>query len=285
MFGSGADSDYNDKLKSGAEFSRALLLDTYSDIKKEILNVKNSDSLIHPNSTKVFLQTIASNEELARKVLSKDDVDKCINYYNESNEKVEYEEIRKICKQWFDILKDNQSKNKDIRDFFFHNAVFFDSLDGKFNSLRVYPYNKNAKKAMNAYLSVYIFMLKCMFEIRDDFIWSYSNIIDLLNDKSKILQPKSEENYYSILKKSELDCNIITTNYTPYVKEMTSKEVVYLHGKMTLFEDLKHLFVYDCTYDKAKIEDNLEYIIPFIMIPSGIKPIICPTQIDAFYSL
>ena len=70
LFGSGADSDYNDKLKSGAEFSRALLLDTYSDIKKEILNVKNSDSLIHPNSTKVFLQTIASNEELARKVLS-----------------------------------------------------------------------------------------------------------------------------------------------------------------------------------------------------------------------
>ena len=41
LFGSGADSDYNDKLKSGAEFSRALLLDTYSDIKKEILNVKN----------------------------------------------------------------------------------------------------------------------------------------------------------------------------------------------------------------------------------------------------
>lgn len=53
---------------------------------------------------------------------------------------------------------------------------------------------------------------------------------------------------------------------------------------MTWFEDIKQLMIYDCADDEERknIISNSKNIIPFILIPSGVKPIICSKQIKAF---
>lgn len=288
LFGSGADSDYNARLKSGASFARVLLLDMYAKERRQLVGENYANyKLIHPNSTKVFLQSVASNKELARKMLENEDVDKCMSYYEKGSNEVKYDIIQGICKTWLNALKSEYTDEDKVCKFFLEHAVFFDSLDEKFNSLRVIPHNKNAKKVINAYLSIYILMLQSMFDFEKDFEWTYSNIINLLTDENRTLPPTDEKNnYYSILKNSALEYNVATTNYTNFVESSTSKEVVYLHGKMTWFEDLKHLTIYDCTIEseRKKIEDNIENIIPFILIPSGVKPLICSKQIEAFHN-
>lgn len=286
LFGSGADTDYNDRLKSGTSFSKSLLLDENLSERKKLLGEEFAQyKFIYPNSTKVFLQSVASNAELAKKMLSPDDVSKCIRYYERSSNIVDYEEIRKICHKWFKALKANDENN--TQKFFFEHAVFFDSMDGKFNSLRHLAHDTNAKRIINAYLCVYILMLKSMFDIDENFEWNYSNIINLLLDKKEKLTSNKDDNYYNILRKSKLsssDYHVATTNYTPYVQDSTSEEVIYLHGCMTWFEDIKQLMIYDCADDEERknIISNSKNIIPFILIPSGVKPIICSKQIKAF---
>ena len=56
---------------------------------------------------------------------------------------------------------------------------------------------------------------------------------------------------------------------------------------MTLFEDLKSLSVFDCkplqnTNIQLSHDNQFSNIIPFILIPSGVKPIICQRQIQEF---
>ncbi|MCR4594114.1 MAG: hypothetical protein K5761_03575, partial [Clostridiales bacterium] len=62
------------------------------------------------------------------------------------------------------------------------------------------------------------------------------------------------------------------------------EHVVYLHGKLNLFENLNDLQVYtsqELLSSGVDLKENT--IIPFILIPSGVKPLICTKQIEAFH--
>ena len=63
------------------------------------------------------------------------------------------------------------------------------------------------------------------------------------------------------------------------------KDIVYLHGRLNWFEDLYHLTVYDCLDEKEleKAKQNKKHLIPFILIPSGVKPLICKKEISEFH--
>ncbi len=287
LFGSGADTAACKKLKSGDSFAEALLLGKYGKERKELLGEDFAEyQLIYPQSSKVFIQSIVENKEEAQKIFP-EKFDICYNYATKKEE-IDYSGvIRPMCKDFYDIIhSEEQEHAKDIRNFFLKNAVFFDSLDEKFNSLRNTEFNKNAKRVINAYVTIFIFMFKSLYDTPEGFQWTYENIFEVLQRDYDILSDITDGNYYSIVKKSGISCKIITTNYTELSEKLTEKPVTYLHGKLNWFEDLKNLTVYDCT-NKDELNKLIPLVkscclMPFILIPSGIKPIICKRQIKEF---
>ena len=285
LFGSGADSDYCRSLPSGAAFSSALLTDQYKKQRQCISPGRsNHHSLVRPNSINVFLKTIEAYQSKAEEVLGKECVEKCINYYNSHKNELR-DEIHKMCKEWYSaITKENDSE---IRNFFLNYAAFFDTLDVKFNSLRSIPLNDNACRVVNAYITIFVLMLHALYVIDDDFEWSWGSIFQLLDRNYDCLTtPPQKLTYYQAVADSNLHCNVVTTNYTDIARYVTKKDsTIYLHGKMTWFEDYKNLTIYDCCKEKERMLalENNENIFPFILIPSGVKPLICKKQIEEFH--
>lgn len=312
LFGSGADTDYCCKLKSGAAFNEALLTGKFTEERKVLLSsdsIAKQHNLINHNNTTLFVQTIVQNETAAKEIFCEDDVKKCKKYYDgdfvnkpkdtdtvKQEKELKREFVKKLCKYCYYVLKNNDmetSKYKEsdfpepqeIKEFFLSKAVFFDTLDEKFNSLRNIQYNTNAKKVINAYATVFILMMKTLYDLDGSFSWTYEDLFDKLSKDSEVFQcGKSKKTYYSIVKESGLDCNIVTTNYTDLAEKRTRKDVTYLHGNLKWFEDLQHLTIYDISNEdeKQKALENKEHLIPFILIPSGVKPLICQKQIKQF---
>ena len=284
LFGAGADSVYG--IGVGQSFVKPLLIDGYRDERRQMLDEGYNFSLIHKNSRKIYLQTIISNEPEARRVLGDDLVNRCIRKYNgEANiEGIPFEE-------WYSLLRSEEVvgyPQKNIHDFFMNNAVFFDTLDEKFNDLRNSELNANGKRVLNAYAAVFIKMIKDIYVIDDEFVWSYNNLFTLLERNYDRIQ-NVERSYYTILNDHIHACRdewvVSTTNYTDILKnELENYEVNYLHGKLCWFEDYKHLMIYDCSIDaeRKKALSNVNSLMPFILIPSGVKPLICKKQIDQF---
>lgn len=305
LFGSGADSCINHNLQSGASFSESVICNEYSKEVKQLSELDaNEYKIIYPSSSKVFIQTIYQNADKLRSIINNfsdtnkkpsitnDEIDLILNYYNKT--KINYNDtIRPICKKIYDIIFDKNEQvsdnNSEIKDFFLANAVFFDSFDEKFNSLRYEKMNLNAKRITNVYYLIFILMINGVYCIDNNFEWNIKNVIKKLKEDYDV---KSEqESYYSILKNFKCDYNLITTNYTNYIEQIKD-DAIYLHGKLTWFEDTLGLSVYDIKKEEEcqrllniieKRESNSEKgIIPFILIPSGVKPIICDKQIEQF---
>ena len=307
LFGSGADTDYNAKLGSGASFSKALLQNSYKDKCKKVTGNSYEYSLIHKRSKKVYIQTILENEEKAKEAgIKENDIELCKKYSKAQLSDYEKTNLDTNCKTWYDLLmSNNPGEEKDVQKFFFERAVFFDALDEKFNSLRYNDgkWSANAKRVINAYYTVFFYMIENIYD--GDVDDSVHDIKDLLNylkfaKKSDESSKNDDEKYYDILKNfldssEENNCRyfVTTTNYTDYVSEIFgTTNTAYLHGKLKWFEDLKTLQVFDCDddneYDKlleiveTQIKSKQTRLIPFIMIPSGVKPLICKKQINEF---
>lgn len=302
FFGAGAENTYG--VVTGEGF-RQPLLKPDKDQKRALKGLLGDDyknaPLLHHKSQKIYLQTIYSNPDEAKKVFDEERVAQYISYYRGSSkdDKNKFDfDMQKIAKQWYKLLTDDTADSnlgeKEIKDFFLKNAVFFDSLDEKFNSLRYVDWdNSNMRRVVNAYFLLFIEMLKGLYNT-DEFDWSMPNVLDLLN--REYTKPKYIESYYTILRdryiktnNGERPCSIATTNYTNLSSIYTQqKNIIYLHGKMTWFEDYKHLVIYDCTIPEERQEiikickDDYKTILPFILIPSGVKPLICKKQIDEF---
>ena len=306
LFGSGADTDYNAKLGSGASFSKALLQNSYKDKCKKVTGNSYEYSLIHKRSKKVYIQTILENEEKAEDAgIKESEIKLCKKYSKALLSNPEKTKLDKKCKIWYKLLMNKKTTLKNKQKFFYEKAVFFSSLDEKFNSLRYNDgeWSTNAKRVINAYYTVFFYMIENVY--KKGVITNINNIRDLLNflkcvKKSDEYLKNNDEKYYDILKKfldssEENNCRyfVTTTNYTDYVSEIFgTTNTAYLHGKLKWFEDLKTLQVFDCDddneYDKlleiaeTQIKSKQTRLIPFIMIPSGVKPLICKKQIDEF---
>lgn len=118
-----------------------------------------------------------------------------------------------------------------------------------------------------------------------DFPWTYDSVWELLRT-GNFVESCAQDSYYHITRNSNLEKYIATTNYTPMAECILGKETIYLHGKLSWFEDLKKLIVYDCTDESdffiLQQDKNKDIIFPFILIPSGVKPMICKKQIEQF---
>lgn len=309
LFGSGADSDFCNRLPSGAAFMEPLLKNEYESERKQLFKESQGKysniQLIHSNSRKIFIKTIIEHEEEAKKAFANADelIKKCKTYYSDAKDNDDDKKyIQNKCSEWVNLLKNRPDKLNKEFDFFFRCAEILNVIDGKFNALRLPELNNDAWKVINAYWIIYILMLKKIYGDDEGNIcfngekieWDYKNIFDFLTtqDLTKYYF-SSEETYYSLLYEYGPKAKVVTTNYTRFAEIGTRvQDVIYLHGKMTWFEDLKMLTIFDVESEAQKkqlcnlIDENPErshFIIPFILIPSGVKPIICQKQIEEFH--
>lgn len=300
LFGAGADSVYG--ICKGISFIEPLLCGQYEKERKSLLgDTKGSYQLLYPQSKKIYLQTIASHPNKAENALGKEFTNRCIQYYNKEctgTTELEMQEILNRCtRDWYNMLKskcfDQDHCNEDVYEFFLNNAVFFDSLDEKMNDLRNTPLNTNGKRIVNAYVTIFIMMMQEIYDL-NDFVWNYGNIFSTLRSKDKRIDIDTKS-YYRILK--ELlsgdqqdehrwdEIHFVTTNYTDIAEKVLGRNITYLHGRLNWFEDHQHLMVYDCLNDNEyqEVLKHADTLVPFILIPSGIKPIICKKQIQEFH--
>lgn len=292
LFGSGADTDVNGDLVSGSQFAESIIQNKYAD---KINNITQEDfrnfKLISHNSKKIFIQTIVHNENLAREKLSREEVNLVIDYNNGTkNSNTTKKKITKMCRKWYDLITNTEipqeQSEEDSKNFFLENAALFGSLDEKFNSLR-YPNKKdaNAKRVINAYWTVFMVMFESLFgEISE---LNFDAVLKKLSDEKTVaknmLSGKSNC-YYNTVSKVKCNYHIATTNYTALVSTAFENRANYLNGKLSWFEDLYNLTVYDCTQESERdlIVKHPKNIIPFIFIPSGVKPIVCPKQVKEY---
>ena len=205
LFGSGADTNYNANLGSGASFSKALLQNSYKDKCKKVTGNSYEYSLIHKLSKKVYIQTILENEEKAKEAgIKENEIELCKKYSKAQLSDDEKTKLDKQCKIWYNLLMNNNpGKEKDVQKFFFERAVFFDALDEKFNSLRYNDgkWSANAKRVINAYYTVFFYMIENIYD--EDVKDSVNSIKDLLNflkcvKKSDEYLKNNDEKYYDI---------------------------------------------------------------------------------------
>lgn len=293
LFGSGADTDVNKKLESGSKFAESIIQNKYAD---KINNITQEDfrnfKLISHNSKKIFIQTIVHNEKLAREMLSsEDDVNLVMDYNNGAeNSDTTKKKITEMCRNWYDLITNTEipqeQSEEDSKNFFLENAALFGSLDEKFNSLR-YPNKKdaNAKRVINAYWTVFMVMFESLFgEISE---LDFDAVLKKLSDEKTVAESmlSGQSNcYYNTVSKVKGNYHIATTNYTALVSTAFENRANYLNGKLSWFEDLYNLTVYDCTQESERdlIVKHPKNIIPFIFIPSGVKPIVCPKQVKEY---
>lgn len=292
LFGSGADTDVNGDLVSGSQFAESIIQNKYAD---KINNITQEDfrnfKLISHNSKKIFIQTIVHNENLAREKLSREEVNLVIDYNNGTkNSNTTKKKITKMCRKWYDLITNTEipqeQSEEDSKNFFLENAALFGSLDEKFNSLR-YPNKKdaNAKRVINAYWTVFMVMFESLFgEISE---LDFDTVLKKLSDEktvAKNMLSGQSDCYYNTVSKVKGNYHIATTNYTALVSTAFENRANYLNGKLSWFEDLYNLTVYDCTQESERdlIVKHPKNIIPFIFIPSGVKPIVCPKQVKEY---
>lgn len=275
---------------------------SYYETKHKIKDIENDE--------KNKEETVDNNDDSGADNIK----DVCKIFYNILNNKdlnEKYENIKDICKESCkEFCNDCDSDSCEYRDkdeitqmrcrikkFFLSNLIFFDSLDEKFNSLRYVGENKiasNTKRIKKVYFTVYFTILDWLYDFVKDFKGEQNGFDKLYKEVRKDITKKfavSDKSYYKVLSNSGLNYQIVTTNYTNLAEKHGKKndscnETIYLHGKLTWFEDLKNLTVYDCADEdelkKLKKVDK-KHIIPFILIPSGVKPLICQKQIECFH--
>ena len=288
LFGAGAEGPGTYGIGEGKSFRASLLSSEQDKELTSLIGEKTQYKLLHYNSKKIYFQTIAQNVDEAKKVFGNELVDICLKKHLESElTQEEKSSIAKKPSEWFKQLTDNKCKNPE-KIFFLNNAVFFDSLDEKFNRLRMPEKDNAAKRVINSYVTIFILILKQLYAKElTNFTWNYENIFSLLEKEYCI--DFLIESYYSILREATFPFDIITTNYTDIVSKVLTptnsklqNTITFLHGKLHWFEDYHNLRVYDSLKNKAQLIENVDHIIPFILIPSGVKPLICTMQIEQF---
>ena len=299
LFGAGADSVYG--ICKGASFAEPLLLGKYAEERKKMLGDSMGEyRLLYPQSKKIYLQTIISNQDEAREIFGLMFVDKCVEYYNKEYTEEKSKNIRAEFdahfKNWYKMITEkcfvHEYCDQRAHDFFLNKAVFFDSLDEKMNDLRNSPPNSNGKRVINAYATIFIMMVNQLYDIPVEYSWTYPDLFLTLRNCMLGKVGLDTQSYYKILRELldgyplKKDVYFTTTNYTEIAEKVLGREVTYLHGNLNWFEDYEHLRVYDCKKDDdyQQALNHTKTLIPFILIPSGIKPIICTKQIESFYN-
>lgn len=231
------------------------------------------------------------------------------------------EEVKKQFKQLYkSLINEDDSINKDDsvnkdgtvnedekneKGAFFKNITLCSFSDELFNYLRVPDkYKTEVGKVERLLYAAYISLIKSIYKTASnkDFIGSYllkENRSDSLRTFEECKKFRKQFNqdldtwvneiikknrfnsnlYYSVIEKipEKTDVTIVTTNYTKFAEKMTGCKTAYLHGRLDLFEDVKTKQIAEL----SELGDSKE-VLPFIFIPSGVKPVVSLYQIKQY---
>lgn len=320
LFGAGAELDYG--APAGSAFAEALIKNRYSNEIKALLGSKCSYRLLYPASKSFYIDTVKQNKEEAKHLFSEIFIDDRKDLYSvlaedsrgDSDENTLIAEQKRICLAFYRLLKSDMEKDsddalenderldsqlmrrgKEIKDFFYKRGVFYTALDSRFNNLRYDFFNTEAKSVVGAYLTILLEMVGHLYPREDSnnqLLSTWGSLFSIL-EKEYYFRDEKDDTYYEILRNSGLERNhyhLATTNYTRFISKVFKEDknrVSFLHGKMTWFEDRRNLLIYDLdTLSERKklaaIPNKEDTLIPFILIPSGVKPIICTKQLNEY---
>ena len=213
-----------------------------------------------------------------------------------------YESFYKELK---DIKNTNELENNPRLHTFLKFAGVYSYYDSLFNYLRKPNlYKREVSKLIRLYYAALSSMCEALYEktgkkTNNKFVFNgtehdrkklFACICDMQKSIIEEFDTKSEKKkkdiYYYMVKKfsdnrKDVDINIVTTNYTMFAEEISGvseDNVSYLHGKLGLFESVK-----DKRIDTLDNFNNNEDIFPYLLVQSGIKPIINYTQLKELY--
>lgn len=114
----------------------------------------------------------------------------------------------------------------------------------------------------------------------------YSNLYyNIIRDFIQHVQKLNEEPGEGEPDASKNIVKIVTTNYTKFAEELTEinktgteNEIYYLHGKLGLFESVDNKYI-----KKGNEFSEEDDIFPYLLVQSGVKPIINYSQLKEFY--
>ena len=291
---------------------------------KSKIIINNGTTISHSSSSILYQTIVETQkiEPSAMDKLFPNDTDKCIaqryvqskqGMFSESDKRKLNEAFAKLYREKFygEIKKD--SELSDAAEYFLEHAGIYAYLDSLFNYLRKpAEYQKQCARVIKVYYAALVSILSSMAKALESEASSYVELYHkLLNGDENIDSPnkclskiidgfenafisraeKLDENqkerlyYYQIKriaasKKNELSC--ITTNYTTIGERIigrTNCQFAYLHGKLSLFEELETKAIADVN-DIALTNT----VFPYLLVQSGVKPIISAYQIQEFYN-
>ena len=280
LFGAGAETGFG--LPSGKNFAKDILLlnPTLRAQVKEFFESQGckeykNTRLIYAASRSIYYQTICENEDAFRSTFENmelqtsfpqiyDDYKKYKGCTDEKNKK-EYaaynENFANMCKEvWKYLSTENtgtessesnelgRGEYKRLADFILNNVRYYAQIDKQFNALRN-PKQKTTEywTVLNTYTAAFFSIFNKMYILQsagEKPICTKEKVIGLIS--GKMYELPNTNNYYQAIKNNleKCDYECITTNYTPYVEDIFEKGV-YLHGKLSWFEDSENLAVYD----------------------------------------
>ncbi len=297
------------------------VLQIYKLINNEdrLIPLKNG-LLIRHNSSSTLYQTLKENESTFTDKFSGKTKRIINNYFNYKIGKCNKEEKKIYPKEFHNLFKTeiyNKLKNSNktsyskILDFYLNNLSFCSFVDSLFNYLRdTNNYPKECARVIKLYYSAFVSIISCLDEnflantekiCADKDIMTNRKIIieeidEYIEKRKEKVEKEHKENgsaeekqkpYYEILKekisenKQNFPIRVITTNYTSICQKVLGLDdnyIAYVHGKLNLFENLKTKEIKDIReFNKDDI------IFPYMMVQSGVKPVISPYQIKEWH--
>ena len=309
LLGAGCECNEQLGIASGADFKKDIILSKGCSKLFYLLNNTNEyeitdKSCLFYNNHNVFYATIIESESEIFEELKAESGFYDYQLYIQNAErksKEEYDLLKQNSESFkkfyksniYEVIKNN-SENKWSNEFL-KNVSLCSFLDGLFGKLR-YPdkYKETVGKLLKIYYSAYQSIIKSFsidfskiselpIKERRELFCKMIKDFQIETIKNKKINKSEKQCYYQIIReiKAEVrETSIITTNYTDFAKDFTDlpdEKISYIHGNLNLFEDIKTKKVGEIT----SFDEN-EVIMPFLFLPSGVKPVVCDRQIQEY---
>jgi len=305
LFGAGAEVDYG--IPSGAEFKKIFInatrngekdnfkiskyIELICSIKKKeksgeeriIDNISNG-SILSSAATSILYQTYKESQKF-KEYVDDQNISEIKDYIDKKNDS--YPKFRDYFRN--EICNRISENNNELITKFLENVNIYSYLDGMFNYLREPGlYKKEIAKVIKIYYLAHYAIMQHLYNGYYDILEKASDskekIIELVNSNS-YSNKSSKKPYYELIREyvDRFDIKLITTNYTKIAQQtinLKDTDISYLHGRLDLFENIETKEIKEIK--KFKNNSNDIAYFPFIMVQSGVKPIVSPYQIKEF---
>lgn len=284
LCGAGCEGKNQLDFPSGANFKKDIVLAKNIKTLYEKINSSgkfhenfSNGAIIDARCSTILYQTFVEHVDLLNNLSNevKKIIDNYISYRkgnikNDSEKKEIQSKFKELYKSFIGVSNNCNISEQD-RELFFGNITLCSFSDELFNYLRMPEvYKTEVSKVEKLYFSAYLSILKSIYKTAHNKDFEKDYLCSSVNDKKQFRVCLEKAKY-------DFEGSVITTNYTNFAEKITGLKTAYLHGKLDWFEDInsKEIKLLSDFSDEAEI-------MPFLFIPSGVKPVISLKQIEQY---